>query len=101
MPYTTEQVMSILRRELPYFSREFNVRRIGLFGSYAKGTQREDSDIDIVVEFDGFVGLKCIRFVDYLEGLFGKKVDVVTSGGITSIRHRDVAESIRNDMVYA
>jgi predicted nucleotidyltransferase len=57
---TKEKVIEILRKELPYFVSEYDVRRIGLFGSYAKGTQAEDSDVDILVEFEIPIGLGVI-----------------------------------------
>ncbi|MEW6006900.1 MAG: nucleotidyltransferase domain-containing protein [bacterium] len=53
-------MIKILRKELPYFVLEYGVKRIGLFGSYAKGIQREDSDIDVVIEFERPIGLKFI-----------------------------------------
>ena len=59
---TQEKVMAILRKELRYFASEYGVKRIGLFGSYAKGIQREDSDIDILVEFERPIGLKFVEF---------------------------------------
>ncbi|MDZ4845148.1 MAG: nucleotidyltransferase family protein [Chitinophagales bacterium] len=66
--------------------KKFGVSKIGLFGSYVRGEQREDSDIDILIEFekekttfDNFMGI-CF----YLNDLFaGKKVEVVTTGGLS------------------
>jgi len=62
------------------------VNKIGLFGSYVRGDQKEDSDIDILIEFekekktfDNFMSL-CF----FLDDLFsGKKVEVVTTGGLS------------------
>ena len=56
--------------------RRFGVRRIGLYGSYASGTQHADSDVDLVVElrkpkFDDLAGLHI-----YLEQALGCKVDI-------------------------
>ena len=63
------------------------LRRIGLFGSYAKGTHTEDSDIDIIVEFETPLGFKFMDFADYREELLGKPVDVLTLGGLQGIRN--------------
>ena len=101
MAPTRDQIIALLRQQMPFLKREYHVKSAALFGSYAKGTQRDDSDVDILVEFDGFVGLKFVHLADHLELLFGRKVDVVTKGGIDSIRHRDVAESIKRDLTYA
>ena len=66
--------------------QKFGVRKIGLFGSYVRGEQKENSDIDILIEFekekttfDNFMGV-CF----YLDDLFkGEKVEVVTTGGLS------------------
>ncbi|OHB76491.1 MAG: nucleotidyltransferase [Planctomycetes bacterium RBG_16_55_9] len=97
---TKEQVIGILRRELPYLIHEYGVSRIGLFGSYAKGTQAEDSDVDVVVEFDRPIGLRFVEFGEYLEKHLGKKTDILTPAGIKGIRLGNIAESIRKDIVY-
>lgn len=63
--------------------RKRGVQKIGLFGSYAKGKQRKDSDVDILVEFiktdaDNYFGLW-----QYLEKLFkGLKIDLVIESGL-------------------
>jgi len=49
---TKEDILSVLREELPHLRKEFRVIRIGIFGSYANGEQRQDSDIDLLVELD-------------------------------------------------
>jgi uncharacterized protein len=59
------------------------VKRIGLFGSYARGEQRRDSDIDFMVEFrkpdfDAFMDLAFA-----LEDIFGKKVELITPPGLS------------------
>jgi len=66
----------------------------------AKGTQTEDSDLDLVVEFNRPIGFKFIRLINYLEGLFGKKVDVITRAGIDNIRVKEVAKNIERDLFY-
>lgn len=57
--------------------RTYDVRRLGLFGSFARDEAREDSDLDFVVEFghksfDHYMDLKF-----FLEDLFGRRVDLV------------------------
>jgi predicted nucleotidyltransferase len=95
-----EKVIEILRKELPYFASEYGVRKIGLFGSYAKGTPAQGSDIDIFVEFERPIGLKFIEFAEYLEGLLGKSVDILTPVGVETIRIERVARNIKESIVY-
>lgn len=97
---TREKVMDILRKELSYLVSEYGVKRIGLFGSYAKGLHREDSDIDILVEFEKPIGLKFVEFGEYLEKLLGRKADILTPAGIKGIRIKEVAEHIKKSIVY-
>ena len=95
-----ERVVEIIRRELPYLTRRFGVKRIGLFGSFARGTSRKDSDVDILAEFERPIGLKFIEFAEYLEQVLGRKVDVLTPEGIRSIRIRQIAQEIEESVVY-
>jgi hypothetical protein len=75
--------------------RRFGVQRLGLFGSYARGEETEASDLDFVVEFeiksfDAYMGLK-----EFLEELFGRRVDLVIAGVIKPrLRDRILAETI-------
>ena len=97
---TREKIIEVLRKELPYFVLEYGVKRIGLFGSYAKGTPAKGSDIDILVEFEKPIGLKFVEFAEYLEGLLGRRVDILTPAGIESIRIDKVARNITESIVY-
>jgi predicted nucleotidyltransferase len=97
---TKKEIITILKQELPYLRAIFGVKRIGLFGSSAKGIQREDSDVDLVVEFEKPIGLKFIELSDYIEKVLGKKVDILTPAGIKSIRVKKVAENIEKSIVY-
>jgi len=79
--------------------RKYGVKKIGLFGSYAKGSQRIESDVDILVEFekgkktfDNYMELKL-----FLESLLNCKVDLVT---LESIKP-ELKPYIMNSVVYA
>ena len=97
---TKEKVIKILRKEIPHLAAEYGVKRMGLFGSYAKGMQQADSDIDILVEFERPIGLKFVEFGEYLEKLLGQKTDILTPAGIDGIRIRRIARNIREGIVY-
>lgn len=70
------EILDILKNKKQEIEQQFEVSKIGLFGSYAKDLQTEDSDIDFYVEFkkksfDNLTGLWV-----YLEELYHKKVDI-------------------------
>lgn len=79
---TDKEIVKILKEHTDIL-KNYKVKRIGLFGSFTRGEQREDSDIDFLVEFempsfDNFMDL-----VFYLEDLFGRKVELITSGSLS------------------
>lgn len=90
----------MLKENYPVLTDEYGVSGIGIFGSVAKGTMTEDSDLDIVVEFKRPIGFKFVRLVEYLESLFGKRVDVITNNGIENIRVKEVARNIERNLIY-
>mgnify|MGYP001589295953 CR=1 FL=1 len=60
-------------------------KRASLFGSYAKGDAKEESDLDILIEFDPTVSLlKFVRYKREMENLTGKKIDLLTPNSISS-----------------
>ncbi len=97
---TKNEIVQILKEKYPFFKVEYGVKRIGLFGSYAKNNQTENSDIDIIVEFDRPIGFRFVEFSEYLENLLGRKVDVLTPAGIRGIRIERIAKSIEVSIEY-
>ena len=78
--------------------RSFGVKRIGVFGSFVGGEEKESSDIDIIVEFekekknfDNFINLAF-----YLEELLGRKIDLLTPESIS----RYMKPYIEKEVVY-
>ena len=73
---TKEQIINYLKTHKGKFQKEYDVEQIGLFGSYARGEAKEDSDIDIFVQmkpdFYKLIGLK-----QQIEDYFNTKVDIV------------------------
>lgn len=86
-----EKIMKILREHSDIL-KKYKVKRIGLFGSYVRGEQKRYSDIDFLVEFDltafgeNFNGYfdNFMDLVFFLEDLFGRKVDLITNGSLSS-----------------
>ena len=73
------QALQALARAKPELTQRFGVTRLALFGSTASDTARNDSDIDILVTFDGPATSERYFGVQFhLEDLFGCAVDLVT-----------------------
>ncbi|HLD21692.1 MAG TPA: nucleotidyltransferase family protein, partial [Patescibacteria group bacterium] len=58
--------------------KQFHVKRIGLFGSFARQEETPTSDIDLLVEFSEPIGLKFVEMKHYLEKELQRPVDLVT-----------------------
>jgi predicted nucleotidyltransferase len=101
---TREQVISILKKELPYLKEKYGVERIILYGSYAKGTQKKKSDVDILVDLRKPLGLEFVALADCLEEILSRKVDVATldhfQKSLHNPRHKPIAEDIKRSMIY-
>ena len=96
---TKAQILRTLKKQNEAL-KSFSVRRIGLFGSYARGQQTAKSDIDFIVEFDKPTYDNFYSLCVYLEKLFKRKVEVLTPDGVDSIRVDEVARRIRESVVY-
>ena len=95
---TRNEIMDCLTQHKDELRQAYGVQEIALFGSYARQSAREDSDIDIAVELDedkktltNFFGLK--RF---LEERLGKRIDL----GIKSAMKPIVRKAAQEDMLY-
>ena len=79
MPPSTASVRARLAALLPALRTEYGVRSLSIFGSFARGEQTSESDLDLLVEFDevpglfGFAGLQL-----HLEDQLGVRVDLFT-----------------------
>jgi uncharacterized protein len=95
--YSLEQILAILRQHKPALQRKYPLAKLGVFGSYARGQAHESSDIDIVVEINGPMGLSFVAMANEIESLLGIKTDVVP---LRSIKEAYRA-SVEKDIVYA
>jgi len=81
---TKEEILNALASDKPELQRQFKVHKMALFGSYARGEQRADSDVDILVEVDPSIGLEFVTLAERIEELPGVGVDLVSSRAVTS-----------------
>jgi len=93
--YTVSQIQDIL---VPIF-REYNIRKAILFGSYAKGSAKDKSDIDLLVD-SGLKGLAFFGLLEDVVNALGKDVDLLDTSQI--IPNSDVDNEIKKTgvMIY-
>lgn len=75
---TTEEVINLLREFKRTSGEKYGIEKLALFGSVARGEQREDSDIDVCVKFKKTTFRLYMALQEDLERLFGIKVDLLT-----------------------
>jgi predicted nucleotidyltransferase len=86
-----------LRKNAKDIKARFAVKRIGLFGSFARSEQKASSDIDILVEFDKPTFRNFMDLSFYLEDLFGREVDLVTVKGL----HPRIRPYVEKDVIWS
>lgn len=88
-------ILDLLNQHRDQIKAQFGAKHLALFGSAARDALREDSDVDVLVEFegpatfDGYIGLQT-----YLEGLFGLKVDLATDAMIKPRLRRHIEKDL-------
>ena len=92
----TNDVISKLKTVKPYLQRQYAVKSVGLFGSFAVGGYTDSSDVDVMIEFERPVGIEFIDLSLFLEKELNRKVDVVSLKGI---KGKYLIE-IEKDMIY-
>ena len=96
---TGMDALSLLRQHEPILKKRFGVAKIGIFGSFVRGEERPESDVDVLVTFrkgqETFDHYMDCKF--YLEDLFGRKVDLVMEGAIKP----RLREYILGEVIYA
>jgi len=92
---TLDQILELLRDIKPELI-QFGVKRIGVFGSYVRGNQREDSDVDLIVVFSKPVGWEIVDIKDFLESTLGLPVDIATPKSLRT----EMQETIMNEAIF-
>jgi len=89
-------VIEELKPEIIKILKKNKIKKAGIFGSYIKGEQKKNSDIDIVIEPAKGMGLEFIGVKLELEDKLGRKIDLVTYKGIHPfLKKRILNEEIR------
>ena len=90
------QMLALLTQSKPLLAERYGVTRLALFGSTARGAARSESDVDLLVAFDGpATATQYFGVQFFLEDLLGRTVDLVTERGLRAeLRPFVEAESV-------
>ena len=96
MSVQTKDFIKMLLRRHEQDLKTYGVKRLGIFGSFARNQQGEDSDVDILVEFEP--GLKTydnfINLVFFLEEIFNRTVDLITPASLSPYLEPRIMEEV-------
>ena len=90
-------IIDILRKHEQEIKDRFKVNRIGLFGSFSRGEEKDSSDVDIMVEFNEPTFDNFMKLAFYLEDLFNRRVELVTPDSLSPY----IAPYVKNEVVWA
>lgn len=97
MKANIDGIKGTVDKRLDFLKANFNVEKIGVFGSVARGDNDEASDVDMLVKLSEPIGIfKFIKLEEYLSQLIGNKVDLVTQQALKPA----IKESIMQEVVY-
>mgnify|MGYP000554199732 CR=1 FL=1 len=91
------EIEKILAEHKEELYQKYKIKEIGIFGSFVRGEENKESDVDIIVEFEEVPGLiKFIEIEEYLSKLLGRKVDLVRKPAI----REELKDKILKEVVY-
>ncbi len=93
---TREEILDFLRQHKKEMHDSFGVTKIGLFGSYARGDARENSDVDLAIELVANTADSYFGLLHYLEDRFQKRIDL----GIESNFKPIIKPYISKEIIY-
>jgi predicted nucleotidyltransferase len=80
----------------PILQAKYPLSALAIFGSYARNEATESSDVDVLVELNGKIGIKFIDLAEEIEACLGIKTDVISRNGLKS----NYFERIKDDLIY-
>ena len=92
-----DAVKRCLTGQKSLLQNKYHISKVGIFGSYVRGEQRNGSDVDVLIDYDKAPSLVAlIEIENILSDLLGMKVDLVTSKGLKP----QLRQHILNEVVY-
>ena len=93
---TRDQILDFLRQHKQELHDRFGVTKIGLFGSYARGEARDDSDVDVAIELSRNTADSYFGLLHFLEDSFDARIDL----GIESNFKPIIKPYIMREIIY-
>lgn len=90
------EIRNSLAQYKPHLLQNYPIQSLAIFGSFVRNEQTEQSDLDLMVEFNDNVGIRFIDLADELEDFLGLKVDLVSRKGVKD----RYFETIKSELVY-
>ena len=87
-------IVKLLKANKSRLKNKYHLKSIEIFGSIARGDFTNDSDIDILVEFEKPIGIEFIDLADELEEILQHKVDLVSKNGIKPKYYREIEKDL-------
>lgn len=94
-----DEIKQQLQHYKVVLQQTYHVSRLGLFGSYVRGEQTQESDVDVLVEFEPGVRFGLLTFCElenYLSDILGLKVDLVMKDGLKP----HIGKRILQEVIY-
>jgi len=95
-----EQILHVLAEQKELLEQKYFVKRIGVFGSFARNEANKKSDIDFIVEFDAPLSLYIknrYSLSDYLQSLFKRDVDLANPNSLKPFYKNEIL----SEVIYA
>ena len=95
MEKSFNEIKEIIKKHKKEIKEKYGVKEIGIFGSFVRGEAKEDSDVDILVEFEKPIGFfKFLELEEYLSNLIGRKVDLVSKKALKPHIGKHILEEV-------
>jgi uncharacterized protein len=93
---TCQQIKTVLEAYKPQLLKKYPIEELGIFGSYARNEQNSKSDVDIIVKFNGYIGLRFVDLIRDIEKKIGVNVDLVEKDALKP----KLKTYIEKDLIY-
>jgi predicted nucleotidyltransferase len=90
------EIEAVLNKHRDRLFRAYPIKSMAIFGSFARQENTDESDLDILVEFNDKIGIRFIDLADEIEEIVGLKVDLVSKNGVKA----GYLKAIDSDLIY-